>query len=565
MGIGGEVVWRVPSLSVPDPDQFQTAKALSQFEAVALYCDCAARATGAFELTDADGRAVAQICNRLDGIPLAIELAASRLNLLTVQELANGLQESFDVLGTGGRRAVARHQTLRTTIGWSYELLSSSEQSLFCRLSVFAGGFTVAAAQAVCMTDKPDASVIDLLGQLVAKSLVLPVTTVRGHGRFRVLEVLRQFGRERLLESVDADLIAGRHAEHCADMAEEWGSKLRGPEQALALDRLEEEHDNIRSALAWSRTSGRADLALRLINAVWIFWYLRGHVVEGLRNGLEVLSEFDGAQPARGSALYGVSMLAYHQRSFVTGERLAAEALDIFDREQNAGARGRELLVMAAMDHLRGRAADAERTYAGALDLLRGAGDDWGASFVLNNLGSMAIEVGRYEEAERLLSESLDCGRRIGDAWPMGLALANLGDLYVKRGMLQRAFEVMLESVNLQRDLRNLDYVEFHLDVCSRLTLACGQFETTLRLAGAAEAARRRFGIRSEPHEVIEINETLATAQRSLDSQIAMLAWQEGSEMATEQAIDFAARWLVGAVEDQPRSTPEGNRTDVSP
>jgi predicted ATPase len=544
LGVPGEMTWRVPSLSTADPSNLPPIRVLLEFEAVSLFCSCASRALGVFTLTAANATAVAGICHRLDGIPLAIELAASRLRMLSVDELQQRLNDSFTILTGGGRLVLARQQTLQATVAWSYELLNHSEQHLFGRLSVFAGGFTVPAAEAVYGADRRDSSSLDLLGRLVDKSLVVPVDTASGQARFRLLEVVRQFAHERLVKSGEAPAVQDRHADYFTAFAEDVSLRLRGPLQAAGLNQLEAEHDNIRAALAWSRAAGRADLALRLINAVWIFWFLRGHVVEGLESGIEVLSQFGGAHPARGAVLSGVSKMAWQQRAFETAERLAAEALDIFDRERDAGGRGLALMDMANVDWQNGRVAEAERTFPEALDLLRVAGDDWGASIVLNNLGTIAIEAGRYSDAERYASESLELGLRIGDPWRKGMALGTLGELYVAWGKLGRATDVMLQALILQRDARNLFSLPLDLEACATLAAAIGQPERALRLAGAAEGIRSRTASRSRPREERAIHKALEVVRGSLAPDTTDLAWREGLEMRLDEAISHALDWL---------------------
>jgi predicted ATPase len=556
LGVSGESTWRVPPLSTPNPSIQQPVQALREYQAIALFCECASRALGTFVLTDANASGVTGICHRLDGIPLAIELAASRLKLLSVNELDERLTYSFRILKGGSRTAGPRHQTLQATISWSYELLEASEQAMFLRLSVFASSFAVSAAEAVYGADQTDADVFDLVARLVDKSLVVPAATVRGQSRLRLLEVLRQFGHDRLLASDEAATIQDRHAEYFTDLAEEWGPKLRGPEQGVGLDRLEVERDNIRAALGWSFATGRGDLALRLIAAAWLFWYLRGYGAEGLRWTNEALSQFNSPHPSRGEVLIGSSHLAWQQLDLPTAKQRAAEGLALFEQLHDSGGRGIALLCLGNCGLFEGSRADVQRTYADALILLRSSDNHWGASIILNNLGVMATQAGRYADAERYLGESLELGLRMGDPWRKAMALGNLGDLYVERGLLVRAAEVLEQLFVLQSDTHSIFGLPFDLEVCSRLAVALAQWECALRLAGAADSVRRRFASPrpSEPYTQDGVEE----ARRVLEPNVAKAMWQQGFAMSTDEAIDYALVWLREQTQSQAKSLERG-------
>ncbi len=407
---------------------------------------------------------------------------------------------------------------------------------------MFAGGFTVSAAQAVYGASRSDADVFDLVARLVDKSLVLPEDTSSGRSRLRLLEVLRQFGHDRLLESDDAARTQDRHAEYFTALAEDWSPKLRGPEQAVGLDRFEVEHDNLRAALTWSLATGRGELALRLIAAVWLFWYVRGYGAEGLRRTTEVLARFVLAHPSRGEALFGSAKLAWQQGDIPTSERLAAEAVALFERLQDSNGSGLALICLGNIALSAGKLAEAQTAYERALILLRDSGNHWGASIVLNNLGGIASELGQYADAERYLSESLELGLRIGDPWRKGMALGSLGERYVKREKSGRAAEVLAQCFVLQRDTHNIFSLPNDLETNARLAVATTQPECALRLAGAASAIRRRFASRSQAE--LDIQNAVDQARRALEPEAADAAWQQGLAMTTDEAIDYALGWL---------------------
>lgn len=283
----GEVVWRVPPLSVPDPDKPSSVEELGRSEAVRLFLERARYRRQGFELTDGNAGAVAEICQRLDGIPLALELAAARVGVLSAGQISARLDGSLALLRGGGRTILPRHQTLRGALDWSHNFLSEPEKSLFRRLSVFAAGWPLEAAEAVGPGGGVGAGdVLDLLELLVDKSMVVTETGGEDVRRYRLLEPVRQYARERLEESGEAEETRHRHAAFFLMLAEEAEQELTGPAHQAWLERLETEHDNLRAALSWAIDGGDPELGLRLAAALWLFWYTHGHLAEG-RDRLE--------------------------------------------------------------------------------------------------------------------------------------------------------------------------------------------------------------------------------------------------------------------------------------
>jgi len=283
LGLAGETTWRVPSLSFPWPGEPAAREDLRQYEAVRLFLDRAAQAEPHFKLTSVNAGAVAEICYRLDGIPLALELAAARLRVLTVEQLAARLSDRFRLLASVQRGGLGRHQTLLASVQWSHELLSDSERTLFRRLAGFANGWTLESAERVCSFDGiVEADVLDLLAQLVEKSLVHVERGERAT-RYRLLETLRAYALTRLTASGEADAIRRRLLEAYLDLSDEAAPALRGPDQSAWLSRLEAEHDNLRAALDAATAMSEHQLALRLALSLWWFWLIRGHLDEGRR------------------------------------------------------------------------------------------------------------------------------------------------------------------------------------------------------------------------------------------------------------------------------------------
>jgi predicted ATPase/DNA-binding SARP family transcriptional activator len=375
LSLGGEVLRRVPPpLSLPDNGGERTnwdaaTDGVMRYEAVRLFVDRARLRLPDFGLSQDNAGAVARVCRRLEGIPLAIELATARMGTLAVEQVAQRLEVSLDVLKGASRTATPRHQTLRATLDWSHDLLSEAEQALFRRLSVFAGGWTLEAAEAVCPSDGIErGEVLDLLGGLVEKSLVVAEAgAADGAVRYRMLVPIRQYALSKLAENGEADEMQGRRAALFLKLAEAAEQELTGHRQRLWVERLKEEHDNLREALSWALEREEADVGLRLCGALWRFWHTRGYLSEGTRWLERALSVGRGPMPARMKALEGMGWLA--QR--------------------------------------RGDTRGAEAAYEEMLALSRELDDKGNAATALNSLGTLAVAKGENERARALLEENL--------------------------------------------------------------------------------------------------------------------------------------------------------------
>jgi predicted ATPase/class 3 adenylate cyclase len=349
LNVAGEVVWHVPPLSLPEPHRPPAPEQLGEYQAVRLFIERAVAVRHGFAVTNQNAPAVAQVCQRLDGIPLAIELAAARVGVLSVEQLVERLDERFRLLTGGSRTASPCQQTLRAAIDWSYELLSEAERALFRRLAIFAGGWTMEAAEAVCVGNAiASEDVLDRLSSLVNKSLV---NAEERHGaeRYRLLETIRDYARERLEASGEAEAVRRQHAEHFLALAEHVAPELRGARQAQWVKRLDAEHDNLRAALHWCVEHGEVEQGLRLGGALWRFWQMHGHLTEGRERLMEALrlpedgmpSErrmaaravaLNGAAAWRGTGDYALARSMYEERLAISrelGDRLGvAESLN---------------------------------------------------------------------------------------------------------------------------------------------------------------------------------------------------------------------------------------------
>jgi non-specific serine/threonine protein kinase len=461
LGIAGEVAWELPPLAVPPPDwepaPEEDPAALGAFEAVALFVGRARAVDPAFEVTRANAPAVVQICRRVDGLPLAIELAAVRVKMLTAEHIAARLEDRFRLLTGGSRTALPRQRTLRATLDWSHELLGEPERRLLRRLAVFAGGWSLEAVEAVCAGAGIAASaVLDLLAQLVGKSLV-QVAKGEGEERYRLLETLRQYGRERLGEAGEDEGVRDRHRDWFLAFAERAKPELFGPRQAAWLDRLQSELDNLRAALEWALERGPAEPGLRLAGALWPFFFVRGYLVEGRERLARALAAPGAPAPtaARADVLDGACELAFDYDDGAAVPRLAGESLAIRRSLGDRGGAAWALSHLARRAAYEGNEARAEELGAEALALARDAGASWVAAQVLEALGFAALERGDDPLARRRMEESLALFRTLDDRRAIGSSLGNLGRLTCLQGDYAAARAYLQESVVIGLELRS--------------------------------------------------------------------------------------------------------------
>jgi predicted ATPase/class 3 adenylate cyclase/Tfp pilus assembly protein PilF len=485
LGIGGETTLLVPSLSLPDPRILLPFETLSQYEAVRLFIDRALAALPGFSVTNQNAPAVAQICHRLDGIPLAIELAAARVKVLAVEQILARLSDRFRLLTGGSRTALPRQQTLSALIDWSYDLLAENERVLLRRLSVFAGGWSLEAAEAVASDewrvasdDKHDTrhpatplrtgpsgvtpqDVLDLLTQLVDKSLVL-TEGQNSETRYRMSETIREYGQDKLLQAEEAARLRQRHCDYFCRLAETANPQLRGPQQTEWLNRLEREHDNLRAALGWSLEGEEVEIALRLSGALWRFWLMRGYLSEG-RTWLDgalarVEAERDSAQSsasARAKVFDGAGALALTQRDYKRARACFERGLELFRQLGDKAGMGTVFNSLGAIAQDQANYAQAQSFFEASLALRREIGEQWGIASSLNNLGLVALQQGDYERAHAFFEENLNLRRALGDKRGLALALTNLGVVALYRGDYAQAAALCTEGLAFFRELGN--------------------------------------------------------------------------------------------------------------
>lgn len=448
--VKGEVTYRVTSLRVPETSDISVEQLL-KYEAAQLFIDRAVPVLPSFTLPPERAKIVATICRRLDGIPLAIELAASRVRALSLEQIAERLDDRFRLLTGRFRVDVPQHQTLQATMDWSHDLLSPREQVALRRLSVFSGGLTLEAAEEVCGSDPlADAEIFDLITYLVDKSLVQyqPEDT-----RYDLLETVREYAWNKLQEAGEVDKVSARHLAFFVNLSEAAGMRLRTDEAARWLDRIEVEHENLRGALRSSMDGDEVASAARIGGAVWWFWLVRGHWSEG-RDWLErILKRIDQAT-IRAKLLNGAATLAYFQRDVERAHALASEALSFCRSAEDSTGAAYALCLLAEIERARGRYDRAVALGEQSVTLFQAVGDTWGGAFSRLALG-FTIERDDRERAVSLLEESLRLFRAVGDPWGILRALVRLGRVARVRGDFARAEALFNECRELAEQLRD--------------------------------------------------------------------------------------------------------------
>jgi predicted ATPase/DNA-binding CsgD family transcriptional regulator len=563
LGITGEVAWPVPSLSLPDLRRLPDIESLPRYESARLFLERTAAIKPTFTLTEQNASAVGQVCYRLDGIPLAIELAAARTKVLPVEEISERLADSFRLLAAGGRTARPRHKTLHATMDWSHELLPDEERILFRRLSVFAGGLTLEAVESACAGEELERDgVLELLSHLVGKSLVV-AREEGGEARYRLLETVRQYGREKLIESGEEELLRERHAEHYLALSEEAEPELKGSRQVAWLERLERERDNLRAAMDWSLGRGESEEAARLGWALWLFWGIRAHFAEGRRSMEQALSaKGNAAMPAsaRAKALFVAGMMANYQGDHLSAEPLVQESLRLF-RELNDKLGTAYALSNAAFAATgQGQHERAVTLIEEAVDLFLEEGEKWGAAIELGFLAVAWRNRGDHSRAKRLAERGLALSREVGERQAISTALYTLATLAQAERDHERARDLFEEGLKLSAELGNEADVAHCLEGLASIAGAEGRIEHAARLWGAEEVLLEKIEASVYtyvPDRSLHRNQ-VAGVRALIDEAVWEAAWTEGRAMATEQAVEYALDHSIAPETAIPETYPAG-------
>jgi predicted ATPase len=589
--IRDEQIVPVHPLTLPDPAHVPDLAHLVQIPAVALFVERAREARPDFALTTENAATIVEICQRLDGLPLALELAAARLSLLTPAALLARLERRLPLLSRGARDLPERQQTLRNTIAWSYDLLEEGEQQLFRRLSVFVGGFTLEAVQAVCVFGAADSSspaqadegvVLEQLAQLLDKSLVQATQDTGGEPRFSMLETIREYATEQLAESREEATVQERQAHYFLRLAEEVWPHLSSPQGDIWLERLEREDANLRAALAWSKANqDRVEIGLRLAGALYYYWFLLGSLHEG-RTWLEEMLARTGSSErsvARGRALLGVGLLAWAEGDYDAASPRAEESLSIVREAQDKRLIAWAESLVGLVRLSQGNTVAARPLLEEGRTLFKDLGDVWNEAFTLYQLGSVAYGSGDPAAARAYYEESLRLFQEQGDALYAALVLSalevmastqgeeelarsmdqqlqplmqqarnrrtlvlfliNIGDLWLHLwGDKQQAKVLYKQGLSLWQDLQRVQQgigIVKALAGLAEVAAAQGQAERAGRLFGAADSLLPSGSVYRE-----DLNRRIAAARANLDVATFEAGWAAGQAMTQEQAITEA-------------------------
>jgi predicted ATPase/class 3 adenylate cyclase len=587
--LAAEHAFAVPPLAVPDRTMSQDVDALARVPAVTLFVDRAQAARADFALTTANGPAIAELCRRLDGLPLALELAAARVRLLPPSAILQRLENRFTLLAGGGPDRPSRQQALRATIQWSYDLLSEDERRLFRRLAVFASGWSLESAEAV--VGDVDLDLFEGLSSLVDKSLIVADEDVSGDARFRMLETLREFGRERLSEQGESEALERRHAEYVLRLAEQVDLAILGQRQPARLARLDTEYDNFRAALAWALRESvageepfRLEVGVRLIRALYWYWYLRGFLGEGrtwidraqARLGddsppelralallvLGAVESFQGDLPnARAHLQCSIALLrplhpprrldlaialihcgvtALHEGDNHEATTLLEESGAMFQALGITSLQTAALTFLGSAAFAEGDLAAARARHEDALSLQRAVGYTFGIAQSLNNLGELARSEGDDQRARAFYEESLTGFRESGSKGDVARMLHNLGHLAVHQHDVDHATALFKESLALFQERGNNRGIAECLVGFAALAAARGESALAVRLIGAADAQFRSTGAAVWPADRQEWERVVAAAKVALTEHEYAAAWTQGQGLTLDRALQLA-------------------------
>ncbi len=534
----GEQEYTVPPLTLPDPEVIESLPGMSQYEAVELFCQRARAVKSDFVLTEGNAPSVSEICVRLDGLPLAIELAAARSKLLSPESMCARLEHRLMTLTGGARDLPARLQTLRAAIDWSYDLLDSDEQRLLDRLSVFKGGRTIEAVEIICESDL-SFPVLDGLESLLNKNLLYSKEGRTGETRFYMLETIHEYARERLAQSGEAEDMKRRHAMYFVALAERAEAEYHGTRQEYWYARLTDELDNVRTALNWTLDDVDVELGARLVAALREYWYFKGLLSESsawINRALE--SEGKISPAIRAKTLNTSSRLTYARGDFADGARLARQALslarDINDIETCAWAYlFISIYSMVSYGQIKEVLTHAEE----GLRLFRELDHKGGIVLGLNTLGELARLDGDYARAGRLYGECLALSNELGNREREAVSLANLSYVACHQGNYNQAIDCGKKALALLKSLQVEHAIAVVLAIIAGPIGAKGKPRLAARLLGASEAQLETMGASIPPQDKLEVDQFKEAVREQLGETEFNKAWAEGRGMSMEQAL----------------------------
>jgi len=543
LGIEGESAYRVPSLSLVDSKS--GLKMIEQSEAVQFFVERSRAILPGYTLTEANAPAIAQICQRLSGMPLAIELAAARVKMMSADEIAKRLDDCFELLTAGSRIAPPRHQTLRATIDWSHDLLTEPERILFHRLAVFAGGFTLEAAEAVCSQGIKRSDILDLLGRLVDKSLV---TVERAdptvETRYRLLETIRQYALEKLVGKGEAPAIRDQHLEFFVKLAEEAEPKVFSNKSGIWW-RLDKDLNNFRAAMEWSTNSGKAVAALQIAGSLAYFWFAHGLAGSEWHDHVQpALSRPEGMKRtlARAKALNGIGLSYWADMYPADARPELEEALSIGRKLNDSWTIATALRNLGLYASIHGDYEEAQTLLEQSLQIWQEMGPEgrMGSSWTLIFLGEVALHQEQSERARLLLEKANTILREIGDHNFLAYSIRHLAQLAWREGNYEDATVLCKESLTFNQEVGDLRGVIACLAGFADIAVGQGKIERAVRLMATVENQLALIGTRLLILDKMEYERNLALLRAKLDEKTLARFWEKGKAMTMQQAIEYA-------------------------
>ncbi|HEY8204597.1 MAG TPA: protein kinase [Pyrinomonadaceae bacterium] len=581
--VGGEHEFPVLPLSVPARGQSLSLDVVVQYPAVELFLDRASAVKPDFALTPENAEAVVEICSKLDGLPLAIELAAARIKVLPPRALLARLENRLKLLSGGARDLPSRQQTMRGAIAWSYDLLDEKERKLFRRLSVFVAGCDLQAIEEVCNRFADlEIDALDGVSSLIDKSLLQQRETAGADSRFTMLETITEFGLEQLAASGEADQLCKSHAAFFLKLAEQGETELLGTQQEMWLDKFELEHGNFRAATQWAEQNRQPETALRLAGAMWRFWEMRGYLAEGreVLRRLLALEETAETMKPRLKALYAAGILADSQCDYLAARGLFDQKLALhrqlgdkwgvansinnlgiiaLRQHDYVGARtlyeeslelwrelGNQRAVALALGNL-GNVADltgdfdlAYAHYNESLELFKTLQDNRGVALSLHHLGDVARHQGDHGRARPFYDQSLRLLTELGEKRAMAHLFSDMGNLAGERGDYDEARHLHEESMVIFSELGDVRGIANLFDSSAKIATSQGRLERALRLSSAGTKLREDFSAHLPPDDQAQLQQAITVIRQKLGEAASEIAWQEGRAMPTEKAIQYA-------------------------
>ena len=537
----GERVFLVPPLSVPGSEHALLPDGSLEYESVRLFAERAQAALPSFALSSSNCQAVADICRHLDGMPLAIELAAARIRALSPEQIAARLDDCLRLLGSGHRTELPRHQTLRAAIDWSYDLLTDSERRLLRRLSVFVDSFTLEAAEDVAAGSGADGTgVVDILSHLIDKSLVHATDREGTIRRYRLLETVRQYAYEQLLAAEDASPTLAQHTDHYLRLVEGIEPRINTSDRQTWLAVLEREHSNLRIVLERRSRDAPQDRVSRLASALFWFWFHQGHWREGRTFLSAVIARDHRPTPSRARALLGDGVLAWAEGDLgVAGPRLEeAVALGRTIDDLPTAAHALHFLAMVRLaegDAAAGRALGVE-----AVALARTTADASCLTLALASNGVVLLALERYDEARAALEESIARGREADDAWAVALPLRNLAIIAYRQQDYGTARTLLEESLHGLRTLGEKWFLSGSIETLAEVMVAAGEYERAAHLFGAAETLRDAVGASILVIYRADYERAIGMARTALGHERFGLCWTVGRALSADEAVAYA-------------------------